>query len=301
MSAIWSAFTKGTGRLTKSIIHFSNWLSYFTSTFHPHHPHPRHHPQHHPHHHEYHIAGEESGKATCNTCLRKLSVPGGTTSSLVNHLKSRHTEKYQEILGANAASKAKANPVWNPFKTAEKRPASEPGGSRPPKQVRLEDCIPDHVQDLNKQIDDAVVDLLAHSGIAFRVVGLPAFEKLLKVANKRVTLKHRTTYSRMVKVKAAEIKKEIMDVINTVKGDLSCAAFTTDMWTSGAGDPFMSLTIHFIDKHWRLHRWTPYIAPFPASHSGMNISIGLDAMIMELGVDGGQWELFSVKQVGKDA
>ena len=56
MSAIWSAFTKGTGRLTKSIIHLSNWLSYFTSTFHPHHPHPRHHPQHHPHHHHHEIS-----------------------------------------------------------------------------------------------------------------------------------------------------------------------------------------------------------------------------------------------------
>ena len=39
-----------------------------------------------------------------------------------------------------------------------------------------------------------------------------------------------------------------------VKGDFTCAAFTTDMWTSAAGDPFMGLTIHFIDKHWRLHR-----------------------------------------------
>ena len=44
------------------------------------------------------------------------------------------------------------------------------------------------------------------------------------------------------------------------------------------------------------HRWTPYVAPFPASHSGKNISLGLDTMIEELGLDAGQWELFSVKQ-----
>ena len=40
--------------------------------------------------------------------------------------------------------------------------------------------------------------------------------------------------------------------------------------------------------------WTPYVAPFPASHSGKNIAIGLDTMIEELGLDGSQWELFSV-------
>lgn len=43
-----------------------------------------------------------------------------------------------------------------------------------------------------------------------------------------------------------------------------------------------------------IHRWSPYVAPFPASHSGKNISIGLDAMIEEMGLDGSQWELFSV-------
>ena len=56
----------------------------------------------------------------------------------------------------------------------------------------------------------------------------------------------------------------------------------------------MSLTIHFIDKNWDLHRWTPYVAPFSASHTGKNISIGLDAMIEELGLAGGRWELFAV-------
>ena len=38
---------------------------------------------------------------------------------------------------------------------------------------------------------------------------------------------------------------------------------------------------------------------FPASHFGKNISIGLDTMIEELGLDGNQWELFSVQQGGK--
>ena len=80
----------------------------------------------------------------------------------------------------------------------------------------------------------------------------------------------------MVKLKATQIKQEIIDIVSTVKADLNCAGFTTDMWTSASGDPFMSLTLHFIDKNWRLHRWTPYIAPFPASHTGKNISLGLD-------------------------
>ena len=36
------------------------------------------------------------------------------------------------------------------------------------------------------------------------------------------------------------------------------------------------------------------MAPFPAAHSGRNISLGLDAMVEELGLVGEQWELFAV-------
>ena len=97
-----------------------------------------------------------------------------------------------------------------------------------------------------------------------------------------------------MKVKAEQIKRDLLKIINAVKVDLNCVAFTTDMWTSRSGTPFMSLTVHFIDKDWILHRFTPYVAPFPARHTGQNISIGLDAMIEELGLDNGQWELFSI-------
>ena len=36
------------------------------------------------------------------------------------------------------------------------------------------------------------------------------------------------------------------------------------------------------------------MAPFPARHTGKNICLGLEAMVEELGLDGEQWELFSI-------
>ena len=56
------------------------------------------------------------------------------------------------------------------------------------------------------------------------------------------------------------------------------------------------LTVHFIDKDWVLHRVTPYVAPFPARHTGRNISLSLDAMIEELGLDldSVNWELITL-------
>ena len=56
----------------------------------------------------------------------------------------------------------------------------------------------------------------------------------------------------------------------------------------------MSLTVHFISKDCKLYRFTPYVVSFPARHTGKNISLSLDAMIEELGLSGGDWELFAI-------
>ena len=219
-----------------------------------------------------------SDRSKCNTCDKEYASKGGTTSALINHLKANHNDLYQQYL---AETKAKGNPT--------KKRAGDPPASQPKmKQKKIFDCIPESDEALNNAITDAIVDFLADSGVAFKIVGLESFHNLMRIANRRIKLKHPVTYSRLVRVKADEIRKDLLDIITAVKPDLTCISFTTDMWTSRAGNPFMSLTIHFIDKNWELHRWTPYVAPFPAMHTGRNIALGLDAMVEELGLNNDQ-------------
>ena len=118
---------------------------------------------------------------------------------------------------------------------------------------------------LDKRITDAIITFLADSGVAYSVVGRSSFVDLMKTANKRINLKSPKTYMRLTKIKAEEIDKSIKDIIMTIKeeGDLKSVAFTTDIWTSRSQDSYMSLTIHFIDKFWHLHRLTPFVKPFP--------------------------------------
>ena len=44
----------------------------------------------------------------------------------------------------------------------------------------------------------------------------------------------------------------------------------------------MSLTIHFIDRFWHLHRLTSFVKPIPERHTRINISLGLNDLIMEI-------------------
>ena len=167
--------------------------------------------------------GSDKNKATCNECKKEYTCTGGTTSSLKNHLDKKHKELYQQYI---TETNAKLVP-------SKKRPADDQLSNKFPKlkERKIEDCINETEVALNKAISDAIVDFLADAGVAFRVVGLASFERLMKIANRRIKLKSPVTYSRLVKVKAAEIKKELCETIIAVKGDLNSVGFTTDLWT----------------------------------------------------------------------
>ena len=93
---------------------------------------------------------------------------------------------------------------------------------------------------------------------------------------------------------AKEMSEDLNDIIETVKPDLQSVGFTTDLWKSRAGHSYMSLTTHFIDKSWKLHRYTPYIKPFPDRHTGVNIHLELDSMIDALGLKTDDIALYAV-------
>ena len=107
-----------------------------------------------------------SEKATCKTCGKEYVCKEGTTSDLINHLKSKHKELFEQYLDE---TKAKATP-------AKKRPAEE---SIQPKmkQRKLHDCIPESDEALNSAIQDAIIDFLAGAGVASNVVGLMKYDK----------------------------------------------------------------------------------------------------------------------------
>ena len=48
------------------------------------------------------------------------------------------------------------------------------------------------------------------------------------------------------------------------------------MWESRVGESYMSLTIHFVDKLFRLHRWTPFCSLFADRHTGENVQEVVD-------------------------
>ena len=117
---------------------------------------------------------DNSDRATCTRCENDYSCKSGTTSSLINHLKSKHKDIHERYLTNSKKRPATASPSPHQPRT---------------KQSKLEECIPLSDEVLNKNIEEALVDFLADSGVAFRVVGLDSFKNLMNVANRRIKLK----------------------------------------------------------------------------------------------------------------
>ena len=119
-------------------------------------------------------------------------------------------------------------------------------------------------------------------------------------SNGKLKAKSKTFYSKLVSDNAEEInqegemRKDIVSILAELKPFIKCVSFTTDLWTSVNGDPFICLTLQLITPDWKLIRFTPYIKPFPQRHTGLNISLSLDQMIEQLGLDGQEFHLFSV-------
>ena len=78
------------------------------------------------------------------------------------------------------------------------------------------------------------------------------FKALFAILVKRVNMKHSTTYSRQMEQYSAEILEQVKATIT--KFCTASAALTTDLWTSRSLDAYISLTVHFVDDLFRLHR-----------------------------------------------
>ena len=218
-------------------------------------------------------------------CGVKYSIKGNTTSQLLRHLEAKHDDEAKDV-------RSRMKPIKR--KAADEDSLKEPATAKTKPNINM--FFQESDAALDKRITEAIITFLSDAGIAFSVVGRSSFVNLMKVANKRVKLKSPKTYMRLTRLRAEEIDKNIRDIIQTIRaeGDIKSVSFTTDIWTSRSQDTYMSLTIHFLDRFWHLHRLTPFVKPFPEKHTGVNISLSLTDMITQLGLDGAEVDLTCV-------
>ena len=83
-------------------------------------------------------------------------------------------------------------------------------------------------------------------------------------------------------------KVKIRDALSCVPGRI---CLTSDCWTSITTDGYMSLTAHFIDNSWNLHKMILNFSFLPPPHTGLAMSDHLFSLLKDWGI---QKKVFSV-------
>ncbi|XP_043698432.1 zinc finger BED domain-containing protein RICESLEEPER 2-like isoform X3 [Telopea speciosissima] len=82
--------------------------------------------------------------------------------------------------------------------------------------------------------------------------------------------------------------KRIKDLLNSFNGKLS---LTSDLWASITNDIYISLTVHYIDKDWVLHKKLLRFCIMPPPHTCVHICDMVSKMLCEWGIE---QKLFSI-------
>ncbi|XP_043705261.1 zinc finger BED domain-containing protein RICESLEEPER 1-like [Telopea speciosissima] len=82
--------------------------------------------------------------------------------------------------------------------------------------------------------------------------------------------------------------KRIKEFLNSFNGRMS---LTTDLWSSITTDSYISLTCHYIDTEWILHKKLLKFCIMPPPHTGVNISQIASEMLLYWGIEK---KLFSI-------
>lgn len=187
-------------------------------------------------------------EAKCNSCERVLKIPTGTTTTLKRHLESKGHEiqlqKYTALIQENSVGKTSGlTQIKLPYMNAEVWSKTHPSA---------------------KLLNIAVAEMMALDFQPCSIVEDQGFVNLMKIAEPRYSLPCRTTFSRNIIPNLYEDKKLKMKEKFAHDGrNLQSLSITTDLWTSKTGDPFISLTVHYIDDQFRMIRHCLEISSFP--------------------------------------
>ena len=214
----------------------------------------------------------------CRLCPNHTTVAAkdSNTSNLYSHLKTKHPEEYAL---ACQASKKKSKSFSTEEAAAPKLTLLDSWDKRRPlSSLSRED----------KTLTNAVTYCLARDMLPLSTVDKPGFRKMLQQFNPRYQLPTRKHFTKVaVPALVNEVKSEIEEKIKIKQLDYYSA--TTDLWTSAAGDPYMTFTVHFIDANWDLKSYCLQTHYLPMDHTGTNFAEALEETIQQWDLEWRSW------------
>ena len=221
---------------------------------------------------------DESGKPRskdhpkCRLCKTEIAAKDGNTSNLFSHLKNKHPEEYHRI--RNLVGKVEKHQ-----EQSFRQPSLETSWD---KRKLLSSSSHEY-----KEVTKSVIFCLARDILPIATVDKPGFRAMLHKFNPRYKLPSRNHFTKvcipnLVSETRSMIEKQI------AVGNVGCYSATTDLWSSAAGDPYITLTCHAINQQWELKSYCLQTNYLPQDHTAVNIKEVLNETLQLWKLDPGK-------------
>lgn len=220
-------------------------------------------------------------KPVCKVCQRSVPSKTGNTTNLFNHLKKYHPSDYTESMKTRAES---AQPVTATYTRSISSVATTSGAAAAP-QPKQQSIVSSFAaiapyeqhSKRRKTITHAIAFCLAKDMMPLN----SGFEHLIKVLDPRYEIPGRKYFSQTA---MPQLYDECRGKLETELKEVKYFATTSDLWSSRTSEPYLSLTIHYIDKEWALQSTCLQTVYFPEDHTAEIISQGLEDALESWGL-----------------
>lgn len=206
---------------------------------------------------------DEQGKAQsdsdaiCRLCSEPVKAGGGNTTNLISHLKVHHPLKHAEVR-----------------KAIKDRGSSSHSSAATPGQPTITDALQRSVKYARsskkwKELTDAVTMCIAKDMMPIYSVEKDGFREMLRKFDAQYDLPGRKYFSQTgIPALYTSTRKKVQSDLQ----DVEFFAATTDMWSSSTTEPYISYTVHYIDRDWCLKSRCLQTLYLPQDHTADNLA-----------------------------
>ena len=216
----------------------------------------------------------------CRLCQAIVAAKDSNTSNLYSHLRSTHPEELLLVQRTSNKSYKQAKGQKTPSRDGQTSIIDSWS-----KQQPLSSSSKEH-----KALTNSVAYCLARDMLPLSTVDKPGFRAMIHHFNPRYQLPTRKHFTKVaIPALVNDVKCKIEEQIKSKQ--LEYFSATTELWTSAAGDPYITFTVHFNNGSWELKSYCLQTHYLPEDHTGTNIAEVLEETLQ-------QWELDDKKLVG---
>lgn len=191
----------------------------------------------------------DDGSVYCKICRRKVLAKSGNTSNLKAHLRNDHKTVHSQL-----QQRKRPPTVENPTVKNQQSIASSFVNSQPYS----------HQSKKYKDLNKAIAYFICKDGLPLYTVEKEGFQSMIRTFDSRYEVPSRSYFSRSVIPDLYSSTKE--KVAQKIAG-VNFFSSTTDMWSSIGMTPYMSFTLHYIDKDWELQSLALSASFLPEDHT----------------------------------